>query len=116
MVLPSGFIAADFVLFGWECHWPLVWGAEASGEEMSKLEEGARAMHAHAIKNGAPCPPWDELEMEVREEAIGLARAAVEALRDPSAAMYESNDLHSNIAMRLLWQDMIDAILNEPTT
>lgn len=94
---------------------------------MTKLEEIARAMWAHrdrglaGIEGGlAPSQtirrPTFEQESEIWKS---LARAAVEAMREPNADMVEMGFIkpepwgHDTETVQSCWTAMIDAILNE---
>lgn len=83
---------------------------------MTKLEEVARAMAALYDERLIEIPSpgyWDRHS----EDWADLARAAVEALREPNEAQYEALSA-TDLAWRDLnstkvWQTYIDAILNE---
>ncbi|HEY1035029.1 MAG TPA: hypothetical protein VGE09_08610 [Pseudoxanthomonas sp.] len=88
---------------------------------MTKLEEVARA-----IAGEIDCVDWtapdNTLSHPARLNAIALeaARAAIEAMREPTEAMYEAailTHVRENKGIEhsphLSWQAMIDAILKE---
>lgn len=85
---------------------------------MTKLEEVARAMFAKFW--GPFAIPWEEGGATHQSMMLGLARVAIEALREPTEAMlgaaepcmddfgsYDSRD-----ELRRAYPAMIDAILN----
>lgn len=64
--------------------------------------------------------PWEDAHEDEREEMIGYARAAIEAMRDPTDTMLTAVDCGGEKRewlsgkMRVSnWQGMIDAALNE---
>ena len=100
---------------------------------MTKLEEIARAIYPVMVSGGDhEGVPLDEAfsrwrNIHVKQRAIALARASVEAMRDPGDAAIRAGVDHrltTHIGAankwpddtRSLWQAMIDAILNEGKT
>lgn len=65
------------------------------------VEKVARAIRDEADKGDA---------LVSLSEAFDLARAAIEALREPTKGMIEKAGLH-DLALKELWEDMIDAAL-----
>ena len=78
------------------------------------VEKVARAIH-NSDPDGLGALPWDELEDWQREFYISDARAAIEAMREPTEFMVRS------LPERAVWQDeaamnyrlLIAAALNE---
>lgn len=80
------------------------------------VERVARALHQHI----APEAPWESLNPTHRDVACRVARAAIEAMREPTVAMVETGDNHtncggscSNRAGKVAWYSMIDAVLKD---
>lgn len=96
-------------------HSPLTTGAEPSG----MVERVARALCSflgldpdEIIPGGVPCWTWHTEQ----------ARAAIEAMREPTAAMVEDGDCHNRAEgstiecfenVRTIYRAMIDAALKE---
>jgi hypothetical protein len=92
------------------------------------LEKVAKAIYGTVFANDEA---WDKLDRAPRERFIELARAAVEALREPSEGMQKAvrpqeytvehyygtghhrSFPHLGAGPIQVWQDMIDAILSE---
>lgn len=60
-------------------------------------------------------PMVDAAPSQIRAiRARNVARAALEAIREPSEAMIEASlDMHRECEIREIWQEMIDAALSE---
>lgn len=91
---------------------------------MTKVEEVARAIWGEwslwASPITKPKPSWDDLAEGNKDLGRRMARAAIAAMREPTAVMIEvgNNYTHcggscGNRAGRDTWQAMIDAALNE---
>jgi alpha-ketoglutarate-dependent taurine dioxygenase len=85
---------------------------------MTKLEEVARAIYAK--RNGPGAKPWSLLTKAHRTPYLDDARAAIEALRQPTRDMYHAavtTHTYENGGIEhspgLSWKAMIDAILSE---
>jgi hypothetical protein len=89
----------------------------------SMIERVARAHYARTIEivaithPGAPFFAWDRLPEEQRRLSVAGARAAIEAMREPTWAIIRAADRHnanqSIEDFRDQWSDMIDAALAE---
>ena len=80
---------------------------------MTKIEEVARAIYNTNAGKWSSLS-WEEYapeESSNREACLREARAAVEALREPSVAMMVAGDKRSTAVKA--WISMIDVILNE---
>ena len=85
---------------------------------MTKLEEVARALFAEEQRLNGTSLEWGDYP-DIQITAMNYARAAIEALREPSAAMTVkhwttleySGDAHETC--HAVWREMIDAILSE---
>ena len=53
---------------------------------------------------------------DAREDARIMARAAIEAMREPTKAMIDAGMQHEGIDLRSEYCAMIDAALNAPST
>jgi hypothetical protein len=96
---------------------------------MSKVEEVARAIYVG--RNGCGCKAWAHLPKTHQEPYLSDARAAIEAMREPTPEMvrairpqeYTIEHYHGSGHHRSfptlgsgpvqVWQDMIDASLRE---
>lgn len=79
---------------------------------MTKLESIAKAIYER--RNGHGCKAWAHLPKSHQEPYLDDARAAVEAMREPTDAMIAAMDDHAgSIAPQYAYEDAIDAILNE---
>ena len=88
---------------------------------MTMLEKVAKAHRERAIELGYGGPAWDEMTPIVKQHAIELARAAINAMREPSTEMLDAG---WNAAWPegskftrpplYVWEDMISAALDEP--
>lgn len=67
------------------------------------VEKVARAIHQTA-------EPWDSFETD-KAEWIKQARAAIEAMHEPTEAMVNRAAMDEIFAPRLCWVDMIDEAL-----
>ena len=74
---------------------------------MTKIEEVARAIQGEVRE------PWPDDERESRAFFERLARAAVEAMRDPTENMINESYHDFDLVPLLVWQAMIDAALAE---
>lgn len=79
------------------------------------IERLARALHACVVQQDADQLPWEQLSRQLKEECLFLARAAIEAMREPTNAMVEAADgEYRDDDRRALvgeWQTMIDVAL-----
>jgi hypothetical protein len=79
---------------------------------MTMLENIARAIQQSAIYAGRP-KPWESLDDLSRKSYLGQARAALNALMEPTQEMrdaaYEAGDDGAGVG----WQAMIRAALSE---
>lgn len=88
------------------------------------IERVARAIHRERFKVAAPCPDWASADPVLHETARALARAAIEAMREPiyearavfgklDLAKLHSEDpyLHSIVRHAM---DSLDAALADP--
>lgn len=75
----------------------------------SMVERVARALHARKYGEwyDGPCTMTDS-----QRECLASARAAIEAMREPTRDMIARGSWHRDNE-RLFWQAMIDAALNE---
>lgn len=94
---------------------------------MTKLEEVARALYErwNNVPACGPSKPWDELQSSLPGQAEFFreqARAAVEALREPSAHMSVEGHEAAEKALGAMfhypladpvWQAMVSALLSE---
>jgi hypothetical protein len=69
---------------------------------MTKLEQVALAISEFDL---------DGASGEYEQELMKAARAAVEALRDPSEALFDEGFPIGDVRPSQIWSDMIDAIL-----
>ncbi len=81
---------------------------------MSELiEKVAAAISDQRQKHryGSVMTPWGDNAMadSFRREQLELSRAAIAAMREPTAKMLEAGD---SIVAEGVWRDMIDAALN----
>lgn len=78
--------------------------------DVEMVERVARAICEHALD----APDWDALEPGVKGAYVNHARAAIEALREPTAAMVALAQTPSAwSSFEAFWRAMIDAILKE---
>ena len=90
--------------------------ANTKGKRMSMLERVARAI----AKRQSPKQEWGELTEWERGECTKDARAAIEAMREPTPTMIEARIDRAAGKIRIhpldleIWQDMVDAALEEP--
>lgn len=77
------------------------------------VEKVARALHEQFRKTygGAAQTSWDDLSNFNRNYGLGLARAAIAAMREPTEAMVDRAAMDEIFAPRLCWVDMIDEAL-----
>jgi hypothetical protein len=79
------------------------------------IERLARALHGCVTQQGTDRLPWEQLSRPLKEECLFLARAAVEAMREPINQMIEAADgEYRDDDRRALvgeWQTMIDVAL-----
>lgn len=80
----------------------------------SMIERVARAIAGKLDDN----TPWKECGQGFRETCILLARAAIEAMREPTEAMLDAYSLTSmswndEAVAKSVWYPMIDAALKE---
>ena len=82
---------------------------------MTMLERVARAMSAVSEARAPGMLPYDDSPQYIRDQWMELARAAVEAMREPTEAVEDAgwsealDDSHPVV----IYQAMLDAILNE---
>lgn len=83
------------------------------------IERAAQAAReAENVRLGGILPPWEQSTDETREAWRGIARAVLDAIREPSDAMLDAacraDGLpRPNPAALIYWQAMIDAALGE---
>jgi hypothetical protein len=88
------------------------------------VERAAIAAHEKGLelarKEGVNYSSWDGLSVETKARFIECQRAAIEAMRDPTAAMIKAAreaeiayDQHECIPPRLAWPAMIDELLRD---
>lgn len=80
----------------------------------TKLDQIARAIYER--RNGHGCKPWSKLTKSHQVPYLGDARAAVEAMREPTEAQVQDARKHHEGEPYLpysLWRAMIDSILTE---
>lgn len=79
------------------------------------IERLARALHGCVMQQDADQAPWEKLSQPVKQECLLMARAAIEAMREPTNAMIEAADgEYRDDDRRALvgeWQTMIDVAL-----
>lgn len=79
------------------------------------IDRLARVLHGCVLQQDAEEPPREQLSQPLTEECLFLARAAIEAMREPSKAMIEDADgkYRANDREALVgeWQTMIDVAL-----
>jgi len=75
------------------------------------IETVARAIYEK--RNGTGCKPWPRLPRSHQDPYRSDARAAIEAMRDPTEAMWGAVIDSPAKLRRSDWRDMIDAALNE---
>lgn len=89
---------------------------------MTKVEQVARAIAPYAWNDSFWQEPgrrnqYDRNQRHVQRTAMREARAAIEAMREPSpemtAAFDRACDEHGHCMMRYGWRAMIDAALTE---
>lgn len=91
---------------------------------MSKIDEVARKIYER--RNGHGCNPWSRLPRAHQEPYLGDARAAIEAMREPTDAMKFAGGLKCEALMfegegsgvifddmGWVFGEMIDAALSE---
>lgn len=78
---------------------------------MTKLEQIARAIYER--RNGHGCKPWSRLPREHQVPYLGDARAAVEAIREPSSEMLIAG--HGELAVCVAGPDASNYILGDRT-
>lgn len=89
---------------------------------MSKLEQMARAMWLGVNTHTEPAVlgEWDERTETSKVLWRKAARAAIEALREPTEAAVkrgaDAGELYGNTDARSTWYAMVDEILDEPQT
>jgi hypothetical protein len=77
---------------------------------MTALETAAKAMYARNAAAATGRLPWDKATDAVKAHFVELARAAIEAMREPTEAMIQ---VGFGTSPRQGWQNMIDAALEE---
>lgn len=79
---------------------------------MTKLESIAKVIFEHHM--GSLVADWYRQPDSIQGFYRSDARAAVEAMREPTDAMIAAMDEHAgSIALQYAYEDAIDAILNE---
>ena len=85
--------------------------------DIPMIERVAKAMHEKALSDGWDGPPWEDYTQERREQALGLARAAIEAMREPSEKVWytgiEARDANEDGSVLIIWEAMISAAFQE---
>jgi hypothetical protein len=84
---------------------------------MTPVERVARAIYAENLF-GMPNPDWDAWPMtEAKKACVRTARAAIEALREPSEKMVDAADVYGfgegYLSPESTWERMISAALSE---
>lgn len=94
---------------------PMTSTPDLQGEIM--IERVARAIYTHSASHGFT---WETTAPAIRQNCRGEARAAIEAMREPTKAMVD--DAWSNspgedgpMVLRIAWGNMIDAALQLDT-
>lgn len=91
---------------------------------MTPLERAARALHKDYVEGRirmgvAPSdlPAWEDLGPDGEFSFYAPARAVIEAIREPSEAMWDAGDDHcphrDTANPTKVWAAMIDALLEE---
>ena len=82
---------------------------------MTVLERIARAMSAVSEARNPGMLPYDESPQYIRDQWAALARAAVLAMREPTDEVEYAgwSEIHEDNHPAVIYQAMIDAILNE---
>jgi hypothetical protein len=78
------------------------------------VDRAARAIHALGRQPGAP-DDWDVERGIHKAVALEAARAAIEAMRNPTEAMIEAARYIPHASDREIYEAMIDEALAEPT-
>jgi hypothetical protein len=80
---------------------------------MDMVERVAKAIATKAL--GEVGRDYDPFAVQ---KCIPYARAAIEAMREPTEEMFKAGDLHDTYDFTVAWRPMIDAALEEtkPTT
>ncbi|MCR5876982.1 hypothetical protein [Phenylobacterium sp. J367] len=71
------------------------------------------ARRIYEKRNGAGCTPWSRLPRSHQEPYLGDARAAIEAMREPTEAMLDASG-RGRLRARIDWEAFIDAALTTP--
>lgn len=83
----------------------------------SKLEEAAKAYWTANEGDNPALYSWEHLAPKYREQKINHMRAALQVLREPDEAMakagHRQEASREGWSSRVIWQTMIDAILQE---
>lgn len=74
------------------------------------VERVAKAMHDRRQMDIAPRGNWEDLHFSNRAPWVKLARAAIEAMWEPTEEMY----IEFSGDDRAVWQTMVDASLRQP--
>ena len=93
---------------------------------MTLIEKMARAIYDHAASKPPGKPNWDGATEDVREWIRGHARAAIQAMREPTPGMIGASVRNSELGgvassdlggafglIEELWQAMIDQAIKE---
>ena len=83
---------------------------------MSMIEKIAEAIYERVRKGARHMPPWAEQPETVKDWHRKIARAAVEAMREPTAEMVDAADvpMHGDFMDPIrTWEAMIDKALEE---
>lgn len=83
---------------------------------MTPVERVARAIYERSCADtDYDNLPWAQLLPTVTDAYLGLARAAIAAMREPSPEMVEDGEDADLLAenVRQIWHAMIDAMLSE---
>lgn len=80
-------------------------------EMIERVAAAIYAVQPH-LNTGKPVP-WLELIGPLREKSIELARAAIEAMREPTDEMADAVD-ETDTGIESAWRCMIDAALTSP--
>lgn len=86
------------------------------------VERVARALHSDPSEGWSEMP-WEELPDQHRERLLRTARAAIEAMREPTTAVLVAGELvapplaliDNSLDTAVIWRAMIDAILAPST-
>lgn len=81
---------------------------------MTMVERVAAAIWA--LNEHTDCPEYAQLNRDAKARADSMARAAIEAMREPTEEMFKATrDAHGYDGLAA-WSAMIDAALNEKPT